>query len=137
MSKHLNKILYELHNFRFEPGYLNRLEELMDELRQCDDAVLAVEPVLQFVETHSDEDLGAPGPLVHWLEEYYKMGYEDLLVASIQRRPTPLNVWMLNRLINGSEGTEKDRYLSLMREVADSVAVALDVRELAEEFLTL
>jgi hypothetical protein len=91
--------------------------------------------VLRFIENHPDEDLGAPGPLVHFVERFYRRGYEDQLVESVRRRPTELNLWMLNRLINGSEGLEKERYATLMQDIVDDFSRPRRIRELAAEFL--
>ncbi len=136
MAKQVEEVLGRLYNLKFEPGYFERLEQLMNELRQCEDAQFALEPVLRFIEAHPDQDLGAPGPLVHFVEEFYKDGYEQLLLESVARRTTSLNVWMLNRLVNGSEGAEKQRYLLAMRALAADERAAPDVRALAQEFLS-
>jgi len=55
-----------------------------------------------FMEEHPEIDYGTPGPLVHFLERFYKKGYEEQLVLSIRRKPTCHTIWMLNRLINGA-----------------------------------
>jgi len=136
MAKRINNVLERLHALGFEPGYLERLEELAEELRECEDAQLAVEPVLRFIEAHPDEDLGAPGPLVHFVEEFYKNGYEPLLLESVARKPTTLNVWMLNRLINGSKGAEKEMYVTVLKAIAGDEHAAPDVQALAREFLS-
>ena len=47
----------------------------------------AVEPILQFMENHPDVDLGTPGALVHFAEEFYRHGYEEKLLESLSRRP--------------------------------------------------
>lgn len=136
MAKQVKEVLDRLYNLRFESRYLERLEELTDELRQCAEARFAVEPVLRFIEAHPDQDLGAPGPLVHFLEEFYNGGYEQLLLESVARKATALNLWMLNRVINGSEGTEKDSYVNAMRAVAVDERANPELRDLAREFLS-
>ena len=136
MAKITKDVLDGLHTLSFEPGYLEKLEELAEELRECEDAHLAVEPVLRFIEEHPDEDLGAPGPLVHFVEEFYSRGYEKLLLESVTRRATPLNVWMLNRLINGAEGAEQEEYLTVLKRIASDERSAPDVQALALEFLS-
>jgi hypothetical protein len=134
--KQVGQIIGQLQGFRFEPGYIDRLEAVVDELRECDDAQLAIGPLLRFIEEHPSEDLGAPGPLVHFVEEFHRRGYEEQLLESVARRPTELNVWMLNRLVNGSEGAEKQRYLDLLRRVAKDERTDPTVRGVAEEFLS-
>src|SRR5690242_2618518 len=69
-----------------------------------------VEPILRFLESNPDLDVGSPGPLVHFVERFYGHGYESTLIASVERRPTPHTVWMLNRVINGTKDAEtRDR----------------------------
>jgi hypothetical protein len=131
----VSEVIEELERVRFDPGYLALLEDVAGRLRSAEDAHLAVGPVLRFIERHPDEDLGAPGPLVHFVEQFYRRGYEDQLVESVQRQPTELNLWMLNRLINGSEGDERERYIDLMQQIADDFKRTRKIRELAAEFL--
>jgi hypothetical protein len=70
-----------------------------------------VEPILRFMEDHRELDFGVPGPLVHFVERFYRNGYEGELLASIKRKPTSHTVWMLNRLINGTVAVEVRRLL--------------------------
>src|SRR5258706_1872315 len=60
-----------------------------------------VGPILRFMEEHPGLDYGMPGPLVHFIEEFYLKGYEERLIESVARKPTMLTVWMLNRVLNG------------------------------------
>jgi hypothetical protein len=77
----------------------------------------SVEPVLRFMEEHSEIDFGMPGALVHFVERFYGPAYESLVVESIRRRPTPHTAWMLNRLINGAKTAERrSRFLAVMNE---------------------
>ena len=62
-------------------------------------------------------DLGTPGPLVHTLEAL--PGYEPWLLESIRRRPAPLSLWMLNRILNAlPDGQAYDEHLALLRSVS-------------------
>lgn len=75
-----------------------------------------VAPILRFMEEHPSIDFGAPGPLVHFVERFYRRGYEDHLVESVLRRPTAHTVWMLNRVVNGTkEPDARERLISVMR----------------------
>jgi hypothetical protein len=134
--KQVGEIIERLQALRFDAGYLVTLEELMNELRDSEKPQLAIGPILRFIEEHPIEDLGAPGPLVHFVEEFSKRGYEEQLVESVVRRPTELNVWMLNRLVNGSEGAEKQGYIGILRRVAEDGRTDPAVRAVAKEFLS-
>jgi hypothetical protein len=72
------------------------------------------EEILRFMEAHPDMDYGAPGPLVHFMEAL--SGYEGKLIESVERRPTPHTVWMLNRVINGKHDPEERRAVTLVIE---------------------
>ena len=48
----------------------------------------ALEPILHFMGEHPKIDFGVPGPLVHFVETFYRIGYEEKLIESVQRKPT-------------------------------------------------
>ena len=74
-----------------------------------------IEPILRFMEQHPAIDFGMPGPLVHFLEQFYGKGYEEKLIESVQRKPTATTVWMLNRVINGTNAPQvKQRLIATM-----------------------
>ena len=74
--------------------------EIMDELKSKKDVSLAIESIFKLIEKHPSTDFGSPGPLVHTIESLIGL-YENNLFESLNRRPTPLTLWMLNRIING------------------------------------
>ena len=84
---------------------------LTQEWSRAPDALDAVDPILRFMEANPSLDFGLPGPLVHFVEQYYGAGYEGKLVASVDRNPTLHTVWMLNRVINGTADPEQRRLL--------------------------
>jgi hypothetical protein len=96
--------------------------------------VEAVEPILRFMEAHSEIDFGPPGALVHFSERFHQRGYEQLLLDSMARRPTPHTAWMLNRLINGT----RDRVLrgqyqtSMEKALAHPLADAHTVEQIRD-----
>lgn len=62
----------------------------------------------------------------HYSERFYRNGYEDLLYASIGKRPTRHTLWMLNRILNNPTLPEREKYLELFisikeKEVDDDV----------------
>ena len=63
----------------------------------------SVEPLLQMIERHPLTSFGSPGPIVHFVETFYKKGYEEKLISSLKRMPTVHTVWMLHRM-NGTSG---------------------------------
>lgn len=93
----------------------------------------AVTPLLELMERHPMDDFGMPGAIVHFVERFYKNGYEELLVESVKRRPTMHTVWMLNRVMNGSEN--KNDYLEIMKEVTERSDVEEAIKNSASEFM--
>lgn len=73
--------------------------------------------------------------MVHFLERFYEKGYEKLLLASVLRQPTELNLWMLNRVINGSNEADKERFLSALQAVWANPSLGSDIRLVAQHFL--
>lgn len=94
----------------------------------------AVEPLLLFMERHPLSDFGMPGAIVHYAEQFYKKGYEDLLAVSIARRPTLHTVWMLNRIKNAGE--DAGRYEQLLRDILERPDVEEEIKSSVKEFLS-
>jgi hypothetical protein len=73
-------------------------------------------------------DLGTPGPLVRTLESL--PGYESFLVESVKRRPAPLTIWMVNRILHESRGTARYQvFLSVLRGVLDHPTAPAEIKE--------
>jgi hypothetical protein len=111
--------------------------KLSDELSNLPNGLDAVDPILRFMEDHPDFYFGSPGPLVHFVETFYRKGYEERLCRSIRRRPTGHTVWMLNRLINGSKGDAKSNYVGLLDEVLARPDLNAETLAQAREFRNL
>jgi len=95
-----------------------------------------VETILRFMEKHPAIDYGTPGPLVHFVEEFYLNGYEQKLVESVSRRPTKVTVWMLNRLINGTkDAATKEALITTMRETSRNLHADPQTIERVTSFL--
>ncbi|WCN83950.1 hypothetical protein [Micromonospora sp. LH3U1] len=84
------------------------------------------------MERLDEADLGSPGPLVHTLETWH--GYRPLLVASLRRKPTPLTVWMANRVLNGNP-PDTHQWLQLLREAANHPVASSQAQADARGFL--
>lgn len=76
--------------------------ELMEHLKHNSDKERAIEPIFRLIEKFPHIDYGSPGPLAHTLESFHDI-YRDHLLGSLDRKPTPLTVWMLNRLANADQ----------------------------------
>lgn len=97
----------------------------------------AVSHVLRFMDENPDIDYGKPGALVHFVEQFYLHGYENELIGSIRRKPTPHTVWMLNRLINGSKSSEvRSHYIDELRGARETHQLDNVTLEAVNHFLS-
>jgi hypothetical protein len=110
-----------------------RLDVLCDELLSINDPEVCAPVLLRTMERLDGTELGTPGPLVHTLETW-RGGYEELLAQSVRRKPTPLSVWMVNRILNVSP-PDAESWLELLQSVADNPAASEETKADAERFL--
>ena len=115
----------------FETVMLDCMEEIEENYNQLD----SVQPLLRLMERHPLTDFGSPGSIVHFVERFYKKGYEEELLLSLKRMPTLHTVWMLNRLINGTDQAEV--YLELLKEISENASCDKEIREEALHFLSI
>ncbi len=75
-----NEIVQKLAAVKSEDDLTDDADDLVQGWTNTHVGLLAVEPILQFMEAHSDWDFGMPGSLVHFVEEFYGNGYEQELI---------------------------------------------------------
>ena len=132
----LNSIIQKMEagmqdNEDFETVMMDCMEEIEEKYNQLD----SVQPLLRLMERHPLTDFGSPGSIVHFVERFYKKGYEEELLLSLKRMPTLHTVWMLNRLINGTDQAEV--YLDLLKEISENASYDKEIREEALHFLSI
>ena len=132
----LNSIIQKMEagmqdNEDFETVMMDCMEEIEENYNQLD----SVQPLLRLMERHPLTDFGSPGPIVHFVERFYKKGYEEELLLSLKRMPTLHTVWLLNRLINGTDQAEV--YLELLKEISENASYNKEIREEALHFLSI
>lgn len=109
-------------------------EKCMFEIENEDLGISVVEPLLLFMERHPLSDFGMPGAIVHHVEQFYKKGYEDLLIASVTRRPTLHTVWMINRIKNAGENS--DKYVKVLNDILERQDVEEEIKNSVKDFLS-
>ncbi|QDQ82186.1 hypothetical protein [Paraburkholderia megapolitana] len=111
---------------------------LIDSLSSSSPGVEMLDPILRFMESHPDWDFGLPGPLVHFVEKFYRRGYEEELLKSVQRRPTAHTAWMLNRIINGEkDAITKAKLIGVMQNASQNPSIDSATLERINHFLSL
>lgn len=134
MDNQLKHLISELESAINTKDFFDISESVTEEISALDNPFSAVQPILLLMEKNPNADFGSPGPLVHFLETFYKQGYEEELMKSIDRRSTKHTVWMLNRIINGSEREKKDYYLSKLDEISSYPNIDDTVVDLVNHF---
>lgn len=114
-----------------DPAY-----EVTEELDPLENNFDAVEPILLLIERSPDIDFGGPGPLGIFLENHYKKGYEELLLISIERKPTEFTLHLLHRLINDRNNPNFQTYLDVMKKISLSDEYPKNIIENAKDSLT-
>ena len=112
----------------------DRLSELVGELFEKPNPEQAMDTMFRMMERLPDSDLGTPGPLVHGLEKF--KDYEPHLIESVHRLPTPLSVWMVNRILNTRLPKPRRAFwLSLLEEALGRPEINDQLRQDIKEFL--
>ncbi len=111
---------------------------IAEELERASAGLEDARTILRVMERNPDYDFGSPGPLVHFVETFYRKGYEAELLASLKRQPTPHTVWLLNRIINHtSEPDARGHYLIELRDAGRHPSATQSTQDAVVEFLTL
>ncbi|WP_314165580.1 hypothetical protein [Lachnoanaerobaculum gingivalis] len=95
----------------------------------------SIEALLKLMERHPLTSFGSPGAIAHFVETFYKKGYEEKLITSLKRMPTVHTVWMLHRIINGADN--KEYYLSLLKHISENKDYYEKIRDEALYFLSI
>lgn len=114
--------------------FIEVMDDCMQEIEESGIGLQAVEPLLQLMERHPLSDFGMPGSIVHFVEKFYKRGYEQLLISSVERCPTMHTVWMLNRVKNGEENQQE--YIEILNAIVHNEDVEEEIRNSARDFLS-
>ncbi|MBX4259991.1 hypothetical protein KTC96_08515 [Clostridium estertheticum] len=137
MEKELKELVNKLEKSITNDEFIDISYDVVEEIGEREDAFEAIQPILMLVEKNPNVDFGKPGPLVHFVEKFYKNGYEEKLVESLKRFPTKHTVWMLNRIINGSQGDSKEYFINLLEDVMVYPNIDNEVVLLAKHFREL
>lgn len=137
MEYRVKELLERLNESILDDNFIEIAEDVIKELEKMPNAFNAIVPILELMENNPDVDYGNPGPLVHFVERYYGHGYEEKLIDSLKRKPIKHTVWMLNRVINGSEGNKKEYLLGILDNVISFPDLDIDIVSLAKHFSSL
>lgn len=108
--------------------------EILEKIKQEGDAFEYLSPLFKLMEANSDLEFGEPGPIVHFMEMFYRRGYEEMLLESITRQPTCQTIWMLNRILNDPNLEDKQRYINVLGSLLSRKDIPQNVMNEIEEF---
>jgi hypothetical protein len=112
---------------------LNAVTKDFDSLSD-EDQERVIPAMFRVMERWPGADLGSPGPLVHAIEMLELSTYGELLTESVRRRPMYLNLWMVNRVLNG-DAPDPEPWLGLLRSIVKDPAVSGDMKAQAADYI--
>jgi hypothetical protein len=117
-----------------EVDFVLRVDEFVGDL-SLQIAPMVYEPIFRFFEAHPSADCGAPGTLVHHVEDYFP-NYVTALRQSVARTPSYNGVLMINRILNSKlSDEERTENLAVLRSAVDHDSAPETVRAMARRFL--
>lgn len=128
------KFIEELRNAMLKEDFYET-NEVLGKIKQESNAFDYLPFILSVMETNPELDYGMPGPIVHFLESYYRKGYEEALLRSVQSIPTSHTVWMLNRIINDPKLSNREMYIEVLKSSLNRNDISQLVRADIEMFL--
>jgi len=127
MKKEINDYILELEGLIIEAHktgdkyvFQDSAYDIMDELESLENPFEAVEPILRLIERSPHIDYGGPGPFGNFIEKFWHKGYEELLIESLQRKPTNYTIFLLIRICNDKNAPDRPRYIRIAKTYANS-----------------
>lgn len=108
--------------------------EIIDAMLEYPDPFQFVKPILEIISQNPSVDFGSPGELVHFVEKFYKKGYEEVLIESVKKNPTFHNIWMIHRCYNDANCAFHNDFLSLINEIKENPSTSADIIKAIEMF---
>lgn len=116
----------------YEEYYIE--DEVMEAMLEYPNPFELVAPILEIIESNPDIDFGTPGDLVHFVEKFYKKGYEELLLKSVRKNPTMHNIWMLHRCYIDEDNPLHSKFVLLIKEIKEDESVSSKIKKVIEGF---
>ena len=85
MNNEQKEIIEKLKKSIGKEYFIDSCYDMVDEMDMSKNPFMFVEPILEIMEENPDIEFGNPGPLVHFVERFYKHGYEELLLNSLNK----------------------------------------------------
>ena len=109
-------------------------DKVKEAMQLYPDPMELVEAVLEIIGTNPAVDFGMPGELVHFVEGFYRKGYEERLIASVRRNPTPHNIWMVHRCYNDMKNPLHEDFLKLIESLRNDDSISDEIKNEINDF---
>ncbi|QDT66377.1 hypothetical protein V22_36440 [Calycomorphotria hydatis] len=116
------------------PGFPRHCDDLLDSLSR-DVAENAYVHIFEFFRRYPESDMGAPGSLVHFVEQYYP-DYMPALLHDARVYPSYNSILMVNRILNSEiPNQERSDLMDILRSTKNRDDIPDRVNELAADLL--
>jgi hypothetical protein len=129
----IDTITAALDEFRSSDDNDYRLNVVLRNFKAVENPECALPSMFALLERFPNSDFGSPGSLVHTIE--HVTGYCEQLKQSLSRRPTVYTVWMVNRIMNTTEGDDWSGWMRELHRVLSHPLADDGVRENARRFV--
>ncbi len=136
-SSELRRRLLDASQAGDETAVTEACYRLVSDLTKSRSELRDVRTILEFMEANPATEWGTPGPLVSFVERFHGSGFDEALLESLRRRPTPHTTWMLNRLINATkDAPTRARLIAILREIPSHQMADADTQRRARFFVS-
>lgn len=141
MNQEIAALLDKLESFVDTDDLEYEMDGIMAQIESLGGGPELASCFLAMMERHPLSDFGCPGAMVHFMERAYGQGeeaqeeYDRMVAASVRRRPALHTLWMLNRIINVSQGEKREELLAIFRDIVENPVWEEPVRNSARDFL--
>ncbi|MBW8864420.1 MAG: hypothetical protein JF609_05765 [Verrucomicrobia bacterium] len=84
-----------------EPHFVAALYEVLDDVKEVDDPKNFFPLAFKYMRERDDSDFGSPGPLSHFIEQYFPEYVSDL-ADSLKIMPTEPTLFLARRIFNSA-----------------------------------
>jgi hypothetical protein len=136
MKINAEQLTRELRANAANPNFSAYCTELTERLPAGEKPEQMLAPILDFMAENPGLDYGSPGAFVRFIETFPEEVYVDFLLASIRKRATEHNTWMLQRIMNTWSSPRQDEYIAFWKELAENPRVDANLRETLRDALS-
>jgi hypothetical protein len=93
--------------------------EILEGIYNSDEGEGYIQFLIDFMRDNPMIDYGMPGPIVHFIEKYPQEKYKLFLLSALNEKPNCHLLWMLNRIANVADDSDKKKYTEIFRNISE------------------